>query len=328
MGGGNQENDDPMAAGPTFAAVRDAQERIAPHIHRTPVMRSSSLDTRAGARLFLKCENLQKTGSFKIRGAANAIFSLSDSSAARGVVTHSSGNHGAAVAYAARRRGIPSWIVVPRGAPEVKQRAIADFGGTIVSCDNTLESRQAAAKVILERTGAALIHPYDNDAVIAGQATATVELLEDAGELDVVLAPVSGGGLLGGTAIAAQSLQPGIRVIGCEPALADDALRSLSSGQLQKNTCMDTIADGLRASLSERTFAILRQRLDGIVAISEEEILEAMRFVWERMKLLIEPSSAVAVAAVIFGKAGAEGKRIGIVLSGGNVDVGRFFERD
>ncbi|HVC00305.1 MAG TPA: pyridoxal-phosphate dependent enzyme [Candidatus Dormibacteraeota bacterium] len=316
-----------MPVGPSFADVREAQARIAHHIHRTPVMRSASLDGRAGARLFFKCENFQKTGSFKIRGAMNAIFALSSGSAARGVVTHSSGNHGAAVAYAARRRGIPSWIVVPRGAPEVKQKAIADFGATIVSCDNTLESRQSTAKALLEETGAALIHPYDNDFVIAGQATAAVELLEEAGELDLMLAPVSGGGLLSGTAIASQSLYPEIRVIGCEPSLADDAFRSLSSGQLQKNSCMDTIADGLRASLSERTYAILRPRVDAIALISEAEILDAMRFVWERMKLLIEPSSAVAVAGALFGKVSGEGKRIGVLLSGGNVDVGRFFER-
>ncbi len=317
-----------MPVGPTFAAIRQAQSRIAPHIHRTPVLRSASLDSRAGARLFFKCENFQKTGSFKIRGATNAVFSLPDEVAARGVVTHSSGNHGAAVAYAARRRAVPAWIVVPRGAPEVKQRAIVDFGATIVSCDNTLECRQATAKSLIEETGATLIHPYDNDDVIAGQATATVELLEEVGELDLVLAPVSGGGLVGGTAIAAQSLQPGIRVIGCEPALADDAFRSLQSGRLQKNSRMDTIADGLRASLCEHTFAILRERVGAVVLISEEEILEAMRLVWERMKLVIEPSSAVALAAAIFGKVGAGGKPIGILLSGGNVDLGRFFERD
>lgn len=316
-----------MPAGPTFAAIREAQSRIAPHIHRTPVLRSASLDKRAGAQLFFKCENFQKTGSFKIRGAANAVFSLPDELAARGVVTHSSGNHGAAVAYAALRRGIPSWIVVPVGAPEIKRRAIADFRATIVSCSNTLESREATANALLAETGATLIHPYDNDSIIAGQATATVELLEDAGDLDLVLAPVSGGGLLSGTAIAAQSLRPGIRVVGCEPSIADDAFRSLASGQLQKNTCMDTIADGLRASLSERTFAILRERLDRVVRISEEETLGAMRFVWERMKLVIEPSAAVAVAGAISGKAGAEGKRVGVLLSGGNVDVGRFFER-
>ncbi len=314
-----------MSSGPTIEAIHEAHARIAPHIHRTPVFRSSSLDRMAGAELFFKCENLQKTGSFKIRGAMNVIFSLPDPVARRGVVTHSSGNHGAAVAFAARSRGIPAWIVVPRNAPEVKRRAIADFGGEIILCEPTMEARQEAAAEILERTGATLVHPYDDDRIIAAQGTATVELLEDAGALDVVLSPVSGGGLLSGTAIAAQSLQPGIRVIGCEPSGADDACRSLRSGRLQKNEKVETIADGLRASLSERTFAILCERVDEITLISEEEILQAMRLVWERMKLVIEPSSAVTAAAAWLGKIDISGKRVGIVLSGGNVDLGRCF---
>jgi threonine dehydratase len=315
-----------MSSGPSLETIREAHARIAPHIHRTPVFRSSSLDRMAGAELFFKCENLQKTGSFKIRGATNVIFSLPEPEAARGAVTHSSGNHGAAVAYAARRRGIPAWIVVPRGAPEVKRRAIADFGGEIISCEPTMQAREAAAREVLERTGATLVHPYDDDRIIAAQGTATVELIEDAGPLDVVLAPVSGGGLLSGTAIAAKSLQPGIRVVGCEPAGADDAWRSLRSGQLQKNEKTETIADGLRASLSARTFAILRERIDDIALIREGEILQAMRLVWERMKLVIEPSSAVTAAAVLLGKVDVSGKRVGLVLSGGNVDLGRFFD--
>jgi threonine dehydratase len=315
-----------MTAGPDLEVIREAHARIAPHIHRTPVFRCRSLDERAGAQLFFKCENLQKTGSFKLRGATNVIFSLAEDVAPRGVVTHSSGNHGAAIAYAARRRGIPAWIVVPGNAPAVKRQAIADFGGHVVICGPTLESRDAAASEILERTGATMIHPYDNDDVIAAQGTATVELLEDAGRMDVVLAPVSGGGLLSGTAIAAQSLAPGIRVVGCEPAGADDAWRSLRSGQIEKNLTVDTIADGLRASLSERTFAILRERIDQIVLIREEEILDAMRLVWERMKLIIEPSSAVTVAAALFGKIDLAGQRVGVILSGGNVDLGKFFD--
>jgi threonine dehydratase len=246
--------------------------------------------------------------------------------APRGVVTHSSGNHGAAIAYAARRRGIPAWIVVPRNAPEVKRQAIADFGGEVVTCEPTMESRDAAAREILERTGATMVHPYDNDGIIAAQGTATVELLEDAGRMDVVLAPVSGGGLLSGTAIAAQSLQPGIRVVGCEPAGADDAWRSLRSGQIERNVNVETIADGLRASLSERTFAILRERIEQIVLVREDEILDAMRLVWERMKLIIEPSSAVTVAAALFGKFDIKGQRVGVILSGGNVDLGKFFD--
>jgi threonine dehydratase len=315
-----------MPAGPSFELIREAHARIAPLIHRTPVFRCHSLDQRAGAELFFKCENLQKTGSFKLRGAANVIFSLPGDVASRGVVTHSSGNHGAATAYAARQRGIPAWIVVPRNAPEVKRQAIADFGGEVVTCEPTMESRDAAAREILERTGATLVHPYDNDGIIAGQGTATVELLEDAGPMDVVLAPVSGGGLLSGTAIAAQSLQPRIRVVGCEPAGADDAWRSMRSGQIEKNLQVETIADGLRASLSERTFAILRERIDQIVLIREDEILDAMRMVWERMKLIIEPSSAVTVAAALFGKIDIAGRRVGVILSGGNVDLGKYFD--
>jgi threonine dehydratase len=314
-----------MPSGPTLAAIREAHARIAPHIHRTPVFRSASLDRLAGAELFFKCENLQRTGSFKMRGATNVIFSLSEPVAGRGVVTHSSGNHGAAVAYAARRRGIPAWVVVPRGAPEVKQRAIADFGGEVITCEPNLAAREAAAREIMERTGATLVHPYDDDRIIAAQGTAALELLEDAGSLDLVLAPVSGGGLLSGTAIAAQSLQPGIRVVGCEPAGADDAWRSLHSGQLQKSEKPETIADGLRASLSERTFAILRERVEDVVLIGEREILDAMRLIWERMKLVIEPSSAVTAAAVLLGKIDVSGKRVGILLSGGNVDLGPFF---
>jgi threonine dehydratase len=315
-----------MSAGATLHSIREAHARIAPLIHRTPIFRSTSLDRMAGAQLLFKCENLQKTGSFKIRGATNVIFSLPDDKAARGVVTHSSGNHGAAVAYAARRRGIRAWIVVPRGAPEVKRRAIADFGAEIIECEPTMEAREAAAREILDRTGATLVHPYDDDRIIAAQATATVELIEDAGDLDLILAPVSGGGLMSGTAIAAQSLVPGIRVIGCEPAGADDAFRSLQAGQLLKNAKVETIADGLRASLSDRTFAILRERLESVVLISEEEIRQAMRLVWERLKLVIEPSSAVPVAAALFRKIDPAASRIGILLSGGNLDLGPFFD--
>ncbi len=314
-----------MASGPDFEQIRQARERIAKHVYRTPILRSSSLDRAADAQLYFKCENFQKTGSFKIRGATNAIYSLGEEIARRGVVTHSSGNHGAAVAYAARGRGIPAWVVVPENAPGIKRRAIADFGAEIVTSKPTMESRESCARTILERTGATLIHPYDDDRIIAGQATATVELIEDAGELDYVFAPVSGGGLLSGTAIAAQSLQPGIRVVGCEPARADDAFRSIESGHLEKNATADTIADGLRASLSERTFAILRERLDRIILVEESEIVEAMRLVWERMKIIIEPSSAVPVAAAISGKLDLSGRRVGIVLSGGNVDLERCF---
>jgi len=308
-------------AGPDLEAVRAAHRRIAPHIHRTPVMTSASLDALAGARLYFKCENLQKTGSFKVRGATNAIFSLDAEEAARGVVTHSSGNHAAAVALAAARKGIRAWIVMPSNAPRVKQRAVEAYGGQITLCEPTLAARERAAAEIIRKTGAVLIHPFDDDRIIAGQATAAVEFLEEVPDLDFILAPVSGGGLLSGTAIAAKSLRPAICVMGCEPKNADDAYRSLQSGSIQPMGQAQTIADGLRASLAERTFAILRQHVDQIVLVSEEEIVRAMRQVWERMKLVIEPSAAVAVAPVLGRTLAASGQRIGIILSGGNVDL-------
>ncbi len=309
------------AAGPDLETIRAAHRRIAPHIHRTPVMTSDSLEALAGAQLYFKCENLQKTGSFKIRGATNAIFSLALEEAARGVVTHSSGNHAAAVALAASQRSIRAWIVMPSNAPEVKRRAVEAYGGQITFCEPTLAAREVAAAEIIRNTGALLIHPFDDHRIIAGQATAAAELLEEVPDLDFILAPVSGGGLLSGTAIVAKSLRPAIHVIGCEPKNADDAYRSLQSGRIQPMEHPDTIADGLRASLAERTFAILRQRVDQIVLVTEEEIVAAMRQVWERMKLVIEPSAAVAVAPVLGRKFDAGGKKIGIILSGGNVDL-------
>lgn len=286
-------------------------------------MRCASLDAQAGAQLFFKCENLQKTGSFKIRGASNAIFLLSPREAEGGVVTHSSGNHAAAVARAARARGIRAWIVMPSNAPEAKRRAVEGYGGEVTLCEPTLEAREAAAREILEKTGAVLVHPYNDHRIVAGQATAAVELLEEVPELDFVLAPVSGGGLLSGTGIAAKSMRAGIRVVGCEPKNADDAYRSLKAGRIEPLESADTMADGLRAQLAPLTFGILQERVDEIALVSEEEIVEAMRLVWERMKLVIEASAAVAVAPAIGRKIGAEGKKVGIILSGGNVDLAK-----
>lgn len=313
-----------MEQAPTLDALRAARQRIAPHIHRTPVMTCASLDRMAGASLFFKCENLQKTGSFKIRGATNAVFSLPDEMARRGVVTHSSGNHAAALARAARERGIPAWIVMPSNAPQAKCRAVEGYGGQITFCEPTIAARESTAKQILDKTGAVLVHPYDNPDIIAGQGTATLELLEEIPDLDVVIAPVSGGGLLSGTAIAAKSLRPQSRVIGAEPANADDAFRSLRAGRVEPLSPAFTIADGLRAGLCERTFAILRARVDEVVLVSEEEIVSAMRHVWERMKLIVEPSSAVAFAVTLKHLPALAGKRIGIIVSGGNVDLERL----
>ncbi len=307
--------------GPSFSDVCQARLRLAGRIHRTPLFHSQQLDDLVGCRLWFKCENLQKTGSFKVRGALNAVLSLTPAEAGRGVVTHSSGNHGAALAWAARQRGIPAWIVVPENTPAVKQRAIENYGGQIIRCAPTLEAREETMRKVQAETGAALIHPYDDDRVIAGQGTAALEALEDAGPVDAILAPVSGGGLLAGTAIAATSALAGIRVIGCEPAGADDAFRSLQSGQLQRNQRTETIADGLRAALCERTFAILREKVHGIVLVSEEEILEALYLAWERLKLVIEPSAAVALAAVLFRRATEGCRSACVILSGGNLDV-------
>ncbi len=310
-----------MSAGPSLDDIRVAARRIAPFIHRTPVMTCATLDAMAGARLYFKCENLQKTGSFKIRGATNAVLQLSPAEAARGVVTQSSGNHAAAVARAAAARGAAAHIVMPKNAPAVKCRAVEGYGGVITFCEPTVEARDGAMKRLLEETGGVLIHPYNDRRVIAGQGTAALELLEDVPELDVLLAPVSGGGLLSGNAIAATSVRPSVRVIGCEPANADDAYRSLKSGHIEKNATADTIADGLRAQLCELTFGILRERVDEIVRVSEEEIVAAMRLVWERMKIVVEPSAAVALAPAIARSIRADGKRVGVLLSGGNVDL-------
>jgi len=316
---------------PTWDDIREAHARIASHIHRTPVLTSHSLDAMAGAHFFFKCDNFQKTGSFKIRGAANAILSLTDAEAAHGIVTPSSGNHGAAVACAAAWRGVPAYIVMPKNAPSVKCRAVESYGGRITFSEPTITSRQETSARVQAETGAILIHPYDNDRIITGQATAAKELLEEVPDLDAVFTPVSGGGLLSGTCLSVHAIRADIRVIGCEPARADDAYRSLNSGILQSLDSSDTIADGLRASLAPRTFAILRSHLDRVLLVSEEEIIAAMRLVWERMKIIIEPSSAVAIAPLL--RQGAipelslatrtDGKppKLGIIFSGGNVDL-------
>jgi threonine dehydratase len=316
---------------PNWKDICEAHARIAPRIHRTPVLTSHSLDLIAGAQLFFKCDNFQKTGSFKIRGAANAILSLSDAEAAHGIVTPSSGNHGAAVACAAAWRGVTAYIIMPKNAPAVKCRAVEGYGGRITFSEPTITSRSATAARVQAETGALLIHPYDNDRIITGQATAAKEFLEDVPDLDALFAPVSGGGLLSGTCLSAKAMRADLRVFGCEPAKADDAYRSLTTGTLQTLDASDTIADGLRASLAPRTFAILRKHLERVLLVSEEEIITTMKLVWERMKIIIEPSSAVALAPLL--KPGAvaslglptrtDGKppKFGVIFSGGNVDL-------
>jgi threonine dehydratase len=316
---------------PSWETIVAAHTRIAPRIHRTPVLISASLNALAGAQLFFKCDNFQKTGSFKIRGASNAILSLTESEAAHGIVTQSSGNHGAAVACAASWRGVPAYIVMPKNTPKVKIQSIEDYGGKITFCEPKVSSRKETCDRVRAETGAYLVHPYDDDRIIAGQATAAKELFEEISDLDAVLAPVSGGGLLSGTCLSSKAMRRDVRVFGCEPERADDAYRSLTTGTLQFLESSDTIADGLRASLAPRTFAILRRNVDRILLVTEEEIISTARLVWERLKIIIEPSSAVAIAPLL--KRGAlaalklperpDGARpkLGVILSGGNVDL-------
>lgn len=307
-----------------LAAIRAAHARIRPHVHRTPVLTSRSLDAAAGATLFFKCENLQKIGAFKARGACNAVFSLDEAEASRGVVTHSSGNHGAALAWAAARRGIPAWVVMPENSAQIKKAAVQGLGATVRFCAPTLEARDTTCAAVQAETGALLIHPYDDWRVIAGQGTAALELLEQVPDLDTVITPVGGGGLLSGTAIASRGIDPSIRVYGAEPAGADDAWQSLQSGSIVPQTDPRTIADGLRSSLGVKTFAVLSTLVESIGTTSEEAIVRAMRLTWDKLKLVIEPSAAVPLAALLERKLPVAGGRVGIVISGGNVDLDRL----
>jgi threonine dehydratase len=306
---------------PDLDCIRAAHERIKPYIHRTPVLTNATINEMSGATVYFKCENFQKAGAFKTRGACNAVFSLSDEEAAHGVVTHSSGNHAAALARAAMIRGIPAYIVMPRNSPAIKKAAVEHYGGRITLCEPTVQSREEIGKQVMEETGATLVHPFDDYRIIAGQATAAIELFEEQNDLDYLLAPVGGGGMICGSALAVKGLGLDTTVIACEPEKADDAYRSFQSNRIEVNEKADTIADGLRTNLSGRTFEIIRKYVSDIVTVSEEEIELAMRTVWERMKIIIEPSSAVAVAPVLFKKIAAEGKRVGVILTGGNVDL-------
>ncbi len=308
----------------TLRDVQEAHERIRPFVHRTPVLTSASLDALVGAQIHFKCENFQKVGAFKARGAHNAVLSLSDEQARHGVVTHSSGNHGAAVALAARNRGIPAYVVMPSSAAEAKKSAVARYGAHVTLCEPTQESRESTAKRLTEETGAHFVHPYNDLRVIAGQGTSVLELLEDVPNLDVIVCPVGGGGQLSGIAVAAKGLRDGIRVVGAEPAAADDALRSLRAGRLVSAGNPHTIADGLRSSLGDLSFALIQSHVDDIVTASEESIIRAMRLVWEILKIVIEPSSAVPVAVLLDRALPVAGRRVGVILSGGNVDMDRL----
>jgi threonine dehydratase len=304
-----------------FDKIRAAHERIRAHIHRTPVLTSERLNEANGASLFFKCENFQKIGAFKARGATNAIFALDGATARRGVATHSSGNHGAAVARAAKLRGIPAHIVMPSNSAKVKVRAVEGYGGHTVFCEPTEKAREEKCAEVIKKTRATLIHSFENEHVIAGQGTAAVELLEDVPDLDLVTCPVGGGGLLSGTAIAAKSMRPRIKVIAVEPANADDAAQSFRAGRRIVTEKKITIADGLRTNIGEPNFAIVQRFVDDIVTVSEEAIVSAMRTIWETMKIVIEPSAAVPYAAIVENKIVITGKRVGIILTGGNVDL-------
>ena len=301
--------------------IRAAHERIRGHIKRTPVLTSTRLDAASGASLFFKCENFQKIGAFKARGATNAVFALDDAMAQRGVATHSSGNHGTALARAAKLRGISAHIVMPSNSAKVKVRAVESYGARIIFCEPTQEAREAACADVIAKTGATLIHSFENEDVMAGQGTAAVELLEDVSDLDLVMCPVGGGGLLCGTAVAAKTMRPRIKVVASEPVNADDAAQSFRAGRLIRREKKFTIADGLRTNVGTPNFPIIQRYVDDIVTVSEQAIITAMRTIWETMKIIIEPSAAVPYAAIMEGKIDIDGKRVGIILTGGNVDL-------
>ena len=310
----------------SFQGIQEAYERITGIANKTPVMKSRTLDSMLKANICFKCENFQRGGAFKFRGAYNALSLLTEEEKNKGVITHSSGNHAQAVALAATILGIQATIVIPKEAPLNKINATIDYGAHIVLCDNTLESRTQTTKKLIQKHQYTLIHPYDNNDVICGQGTAAFELLKDVGNLDIIVTPLGGGGLLSGTALVTKELYPDAQVIGVEPSKADDAYRSIQAGKVIPSNYPDTIADGLRTSICERTFNIIRRFVDQIITVSEIEILRAMKYLWERMKIIVEPSGAVPLAALLENKIDAKGKRIGIILSGGNIDLEPFFK--
>ena len=297
------------------------QKRIAPHIHRTPVLTSRLIDKMAGAELFFKCENFQRMGAYKMRGATNAILQLTEEQKSMGVVTHSSGNFAQALSLAAKSLGVKAYIVMPTSAPQVKKDAVLEYGGKIIECEPTLEARKAAAQKIETEMGATFIHPSNSVNVIIGQGTACMELLEEHPDLDFIIVPVGGGGLIAGTALAAHFFGKNCKVIGAEPFAVDDAYRSFQSGKIELNKTTETIADGLKTNLGDKNFPLIRKYVNSIIRVTEEEIIEAMRLIWERMKIIVEPSSAVAFAAVLSEKNKFKNKKVGIIISGGNVDL-------
>lgn len=309
---------------PTLADMTAADERIRPYIHRTPVLTSSFINSLAGAELFFKCENFQKAGAFKARGASNAVFGLSDEQAARGVATHSSGNHGTCLSYAAGRRGIPCTVVMPRTAPQAKKDAVRGYGGKVVECEPSTSSREAVFAEVVAETGAEFVHPYNDPRVIAGQATCSKELIEQVDGLDVVIAPIGGGGMVSGTCLTLSNLAPRIKIYAAEPAQADDAYRSFKAGHIIADDAPNTVADGLKVPLKELTWHFVRNHVTDILTASEEDIVDAMKLIWKRMKIVMEPSSAVPLATILKNTHVFAGKRVGIIITGGNVDLDKL----
>ncbi len=313
-----------MRSEPTIDTVRAAARRIKPHIHHTPVLTSRAINEICDSEIFFKCENFQRAGAFKMRGATNAVFSLDDEEARRGVTTHSSGNFAAALALAASSRGIDAHVVMPRTAPQIKKDAVAGYGAEITYCEPTLDAREAGVKEVIELTGATFVHPYNDYRIIAGQGTAALELVGEIPDLEAVIAPVGGGGLLSGTAIAVFGIFPMTQVIGAEPEMADDAYRSLKEGKIMPSVNPQTISDGLLTSLGDLTFPIIQNLVEEIVTVSEEETISAMRCIYERMKIVVEPSAAVSLGALLRNRSRLQKKRVGIILSGGNVDLAKL----
>lgn len=312
--------DEPLRI-PTYQDMLDAHARIAPHVHRTPVLTSSVLDGLTGARLFFKCENFQKAAAFKVRGASNAVFGLDAAGAARGVATHSSGNHALSLAYAAGRRGIPCHVVMPHTAPRAKKDAVIGYGGRITECEPSTSSREAVFARVQSETGADFVHPYNDPRVIAGQGTCARELMDQVGTLDAVIAPIGGGGMVSGTCLTLSTLAPGVKVFAAEPAQADDAARSLRAGHIIADDAPVTVADGLKVPLKPLTWHFVSSHVRDILTVSEREIVDAMRLIWARMKIVMEPSSAVPLAAILKHPDLFAGQRVGVIVTGGNVDL-------
>ncbi|MBT8218452.1 MAG: pyridoxal-phosphate dependent enzyme [Bacteroidia bacterium] len=309
---------------PDLVNIQTAHKEINAFIHRTPVMRSTSINEIAGCDIHFKCENFQKIGAFKMRGASCAGLSLSNEEKEKGLATHSSGNHAQAVALTAKLMGTKAYIVMPSNSPEIKKRATAGYGAEITFCEPTIEARKSTLDEVVRQTGATFIHPYDNYNVICGQATCAKEFHEDITDLDAIMAPIGGGGLMSGTALCTSYMRPTTRIYGAEPEIVNDAYLSLQKGEIVKNTRIDTIADGLRTNLSDKTFEIIREHVTEIFTVTEQEIVDAMRLIWERMKIIIEPSCSVPLAALLKNKSSFSGQKVGIILTGGNVDLGNL----